>query len=169
MFQVSKIKTISKTELKVLRYLAKKPEGATIEEISSGIRCSIKYLYFILRYLNMCKWVRVEYIKNDSVGRPKHKYFLNKDLSEILKEAGCYNDYSTESNFLDLVDCEYPYCLIRLKRKARVLKYRDELVVRLNDSALIDDIVNTAFEKGLRLVSLIRKGEYIDLCFKKLF
>jgi len=169
MIQISKVKTISKTELKVLKYLSKRPEGATIEEISRGIRCSTKYLYFILRYLSMCKWVRVEFVKNGDVGRPKHVYFLNKDLNEILNEAGCNSTYSLNNRFLDLIDCEYPYCIIRLKREAKILKYREGLIVKLNDDTLIEDVIKTAHEKGLKLINITRNDECIELYFKKYF
>ncbi len=70
-----------------------------------------KSLYFILRFLSMNDWAKVEHVKSQRVGRPKNIYVLNKSISEILEEShgGCSLQGLNKVRVLDLSGCEDPF------------------------------------------------------------
>ncbi|MGC8949207.1 MAG: hypothetical protein ACP5IZ_02095 [Thermoprotei archaeon] len=163
MLELESIKALSRTELKVLRFLSKKPEGADVEEIARAVRCSMKSLYFTLRFLSMNGWIRVEHLKNQKVGRPKNIYVLNKSISKILEESqgGCSLQGLNRVRVLDLSGCEYPFCLIRLRRVIKTLNYNEMLMVKTDDDWIIDQLITTARSKGLRLSCVDKEDENI--------
>lgn len=168
LLELESIKALSKTELKVIRFLSKKPEGADVEEIARSVKCSLKSLYFILRFLSMNGWVRVEHVKNQKVGRPKNIYVLNKSISEILEEShgGCSLQGLNKIRVVDLSGCEYPFCLIRLRRIIKTLNYNEMLMVKTDDDWVIDQLISTAKAKGLKLSCLEQENNTYKLIFR---
>lgn len=162
------IRCLSKTELKVLRYLSQRPEGATVDEIAGEIGCSLKALYFILRFLSMNGWIVVERMRK-GVGRPKNIYKLSYCLEKILKEAeGCKCQAENgKVRILNLSRLEYPFSLIRFRRILRTVGYNECLTIYIDDKLVHDLFIYTAEKKGFRLVDVKSQDSIIKMTFRK--
>lgn len=162
------IRCLSRTELKVLRYLSDRPEGATVDEIASAVGCSLKALYFILRFLSMNGWIMVERMRK-RVGRPKNIYKLSCCLERILEEAsGCqYQSENSRIRILDLRKLEYPFSLIRFRRILRTIGYNECLIIYIDDKLVHDLFIYTAEKKGFRLIDVTTQDSVIKMTFRR--
>ncbi|MGC9021018.1 MAG: hypothetical protein ACP5KE_07410 [Candidatus Methanodesulfokora sp.] len=157
---------LSKTEIKILKYLANKADGATVEEIASSVGCSLKGLYFMLRFLHLNGWVRVERMRK-GVGRPKNVYVLSKSLDEILCEACGTSEKMDGGRVLNLIGCEYPFSIIRFRRVARNLDYGEILMVCTDDELSRDCMIRMAVQRDLKLVNSVKRGNVFELVFRR--
>lgn len=156
---------VSKTEFKILEILSESPTGLSVKEIAALLRSPSKYLYFVLSYLACNGWVEVKkHHDGKNAGRPRNVYVLSKSLDEILEEL--HELYSSSTKRVDLTNCKRPFHVVKIKRIAKIARYRD-LVQVLVDEEDLGDVIDVAVSKGLKVKECKRNGDVYEITFRK--